>query len=149
MKYAILLTITATLSTALAQGTNGKKPFLKGTGVDCGHDPIETEECIGTKAFCEYPAARSELGGYKTFKECFDDHEPDPNKSIPQFPAGATDSEKREMIEKLCFTRKFFGNKYDVSEDKCKEKLYECLGEQTVKNTELHVIAECLDDKFS
>ncbi|KAK8149962.1 hypothetical protein G3M48_004906 [Beauveria asiatica] len=148
MKYAILLTITATLSTALAQGANGKKPFLKGTQNDCGHMFTDTEECTGTKGWCEFPPFRK-MDGYKTFKECFDDHEPDPNKKTLQFPAGATGAQKRAMIEKLCYTSKFLGNKYDVSESACKEKLYQCLGERTEKNPELNVIAECLDDKFS
>ncbi|KAK8920326.1 hypothetical protein MANI_009568 [Metarhizium anisopliae] len=150
MKYTILLTITATLSTALAQGTNAKKPFLKGTQYDCGYQSPETEECNGTKFWCETPDLRK-IDGYKTFKECYDDHEPDPNKSTPQFPNGATQSQKLKMIQDLCSTHQFFGNKYDVSEEKCKEKLRECVDEERTKNQnpELNVIVECLDNKFS
>lgn len=152
IKYAILLTITATLSTALAQGTNAKRPFIKGNGLDCAHRAPNEERCWGTKDWCDIPDLRK-IDGFKTFKECFDAHEPDRNKSTPKFPNNATSSEKRAIIQKLCSTNQFIffvGNKYDVPEKECTLKLFDCINEQKKdRNPELNVIVECLDNKFS
>lgn len=52
-----------------------KKPFLKGTRIDCYFIVAPEESCLGTQAWCTTDEWRK-LDGYSSTEDCIEVHEP-------------------------------------------------------------------------